>query len=183
MGLLDSLLGPILGAVGAGGPAAGPVPAAAGVLAGVTGGILGPVAGILDPVLGIVGGVAEIPGQLVETVTGTVSGITGAVLGGGAAGRAIDTTGFSRGNGFTATRTIVETMNIQTGQIVRTRSMPGTPFLMNSEVQAAKRVFKKSADLRKRIPRKTVRQSATEQLKEAALDAAIRASQSSGSKD
>lgn len=107
-----------------------------------------------------------------------LGGAAGALV--GAAAGVIDTTGFGRGSGGRATRTIVQTMDLQTGRIIRTKTLPGSPFLMNFEIVAAKRVFRKSADLRKRIPRRSVKESATTQLKDAAIDAAIRAANASG---
>lgn len=117
---------------------------------------------------GAIGGILSAPGELVQTLTG---GLLGGV---GAANGAVDATGFGGGNGRTATRTVVETMDLASGTIIRRRMLPGSPFLMNSDVKAAKRVFKKSADLAKRIPRKTIRQSPTQELKDAAIEAAIR---------
>jgi len=118
---------------------------------------------------GILGGLLQAPGDVVQGLTG---GLLGGVLGGGPG--PVDTTGFAGGNGKTATRTVVETMDLASGTIIRRKIMPGSPFLMNVDVKAAKKVFRQSAALAKRIPRKTVRQSATSQLKEAAIDSAIR---------
>jgi len=117
---------------------------------------------------GAIGGLIEAPGALVQTLTGGLLG------GNGLAGGAVDTTGFGGGNGRTATRTVVETMDLASGNITRRKVMPGSPFLMNADVKAAKKVFRQSAALAKRIPRRTVKESATTQLKNAAIDSAIR---------
>jgi len=177
-GILDSALGLALaplsiatGLVGAvattpaaGAPAGQPAAAAPSVGGGV-GQVLGEIIdiplGIVGTALDVTGAVAGIPGLAVQAALGPL-GVAGAPAGG-----PIDTTGFSRGNGRTANRTIVETMDLVTGQIIRRRMMPGTPHLMNSEIRAAKKVFKKSADLQKRIPRRTVKQSEVTQLKNA----------------
>lgn len=111
---------------------------------------------------------------LIESPLGLLDQITGGILGGVTGGGVVDSTGFGGGNGSVATRTVVETMDLKTGKIVRRKVMPGSPFLMNSEIKAAKKVFRQSAALSKRIPRKTVRESATTQLKNAAIEAAIR---------
>jgi len=84
-------------------------------------------------------------------------------------------TGFGGGNGKEATRTIVQTINLQTGRIVRFKILPGSPHLMNSEVSAAKRVFKISSKLHARMPRRTVKESKTKQLTDAAIAAATTA--------
>ncbi len=143
-----------------------------GAVLGLTG--LGTGASPLSPA-GLIGSVLDAPTDL-------LSGLTGGLLGGAAATAAasVDTTGFGGGNGSVATRTVVETMDLKTGAIVRRRVLPGSPFLMNSEIKAAKKVFRQSAALAKRIPRKTVKESATTQLKEAAIQAAIRNASSGG---
>lgn len=169
MGFLDSVLGPVLQPLAALDPT--------GIVAGITGTAQAPGGGTapgISPV-GLVSGVLGVPGN----VLGTAQDLLGGVLGGGAGG-AVDSTGFGGGNGKTATRTVVETMDLMTGAITRRKIMPGSPFLMNSDVKAAKRVFRQSANLQKRLPRKTVKASATSQLKDAAIDAAIRAANDSG---
>lgn len=81
--------------------------------------------------------------------------------------------GFSRGNGRTANRTLVQTLDLASGRIIRTRVLPGTPFLMNADVQAAKRVFKLSSKLHGKMPRRTVKESEVTKLKNAAVQQAI----------
>ncbi len=81
--------------------------------------------------------------------------------------------GFGGGNGSRATRTIIETLDLRSGQIVSRVIKSGSPHIMNSDVKACRKVLRQSAALQKRIPRKTVRESATTKLKEAAVTAAL----------
>jgi len=171
MGILDSILAPVLGIaapldptgiVGTVGAAVtGVQPTALGGPPSAIPAALAPVTAVTD----LVSGVLNIPGQIV-----------GAVAGGGAG--PVDLTGFGGGNGSRATRTVVETVDVRTGQIVSRKIMPGSPYLMNSEIKAAKKVWKQAANLQKRIPRKVRKQSQTEQLKDAAIQAAITETQS-----
>lgn len=81
---------------------------------------------------------------------------------------------WSGGNGQFATRTTVERLNVTTGEISIVSVRPGSPHLMNSDVQAAKKLFRQVAALNKRMPRKTTKQSKMSKLTEAAVDAATR---------
>jgi len=81
---------------------------------------------------------------------------------------------WSGGNGQFATRTRVERLNVLTGEVSVVSLRPGSPHLMNSEVNAAKKLFRQVAALNKRMPRKTVKQSKMAKLTEAAVDAATR---------
>jgi len=120
--------------------------------------------GVLDAALELVGGDILGTGQ----GPGGTAGIAGA-----ARGRPPDLTGFSRGNGRTANRTIVETLDLVSNQIVRRRILPGTPHMMNSDIRAAKKVFRQSAKLHARMPRRTVKESETKKLTNAAVQRAI----------
>jgi len=171
MGFLDSLfLNPVATIGGFGGALAGAEaaqqvaadPASAGGIAS-GGGILslaGSLAGV--DLTSIVAPVTSLVSQ-VPVIGPAVAGLVGGVLGGGT----VNTTGFSGGNGRFATRTVVQTMDTLTGKIVKSKTMPGSPYLMNSEVAGLRKVVKKSANLSKRIPRKTVKQSLSSQLTEA----------------
>jgi len=139
----------------------------------------GGVGGILNAPLEIatelVGGVLDVPGQVIGGALDTVTGITGGVLGGVAGGNgAVDMTGFGGGNGSVATRTIVETMDLRTGKIVRRKIMEGSPHLMNKDINAAKKVFRSVRKLDSRLPKKTRAVSKTKQLADAAIDRALR---------
>ncbi len=80
---------------------------------------------------------------------------------------------WSGGNGVFATRTLVERLEISTGLVSVVSLKPGSPHLMNSDIQAAKKVFRNVAALNKRLPRKTVKESETTKLKNAAVASAI----------
>ena len=174
MGLLDSWISTATGVIGAV-PIAGPIAApivgqALSVVSGVTGNGNGLplIGGEGESFLQTIGGIANIPGQVVQDV------LTGVVGGGGA----VDTTGFGGGNGRFATRTIVETMDTATGKIVKRKVMPGSPHIMNAEISAAKKVFRQARKLDARLPKKTRRESKAKQLTDAAMDRALRETQS-----
>jgi len=138
---------------------------------GVQLGTLGQLGQLLDPALTTIA--PAIPGASI--LTAGLDIITS--IAGGAAAKAtgvVKTTGFSGGNGRFKTRTTVETMDTMTGKIVRSKTMPGSPHLMNSEVSAAKRVFRRTRKLNARLPRRTVKESKMKQLTDAAIDGAIR---------
>lgn len=92
----------------------------------------------------------------------------------GGAACPVDTTGFGGGNGKESTRTIVETMDLRTGKIVRRKILAGSPHLMNKDIAAARKVFRATSKLHARMPRRTVRESKTKQLTDAAVDKALR---------
>jgi len=52
--------------------------------------------------------------------------------------------------------------------------MEGSPHIMNKDVAAAKKVFRQTRKLDARMPRKTVRESKTKQLADAAINKALR---------
>lgn len=70
-------------------------------------------------------------------------------------------------------QTLVQTLNAQ-NQVIRTQILPGSPFLMNKDIVAAKRVFRLSSKLSGKLPRKTVKESKITQLKDAAVDSALK---------
>jgi len=156
-----------------------------------SGGVLGDV---FDPVKDATGGLVDIEDlvrRLTDLPVDTLNSVFNAVPGLGSTdpgagpsaetfitlngdrGAAINLTGFSGGNGRTANRTIVETLDLAKQTIVARRFLPGTPYLMNSEITAAKKVFRQTAKLHGRMPRRTVRESETTKLKNAAVQAAI----------
>ena len=77
------------------------------------------------------------------------------------------------GNGRFAKQTIVQTIDLTTGQVVRQVTMNGAPWLMNSEVSGLGRVSRKVRKASRKIPTRTRRQSLGEELKEAAIEKAI----------
>jgi len=64
-------------------------------------------------------------------------------------------------------------MDLSTGKVIRQKEMPGSPFMMNSEVRAAKKVFRQSRNLNNKLPRRTVKESAATRLKNACIESAI----------
>jgi len=175
MGLLDGLFGnpfQSFGGLLAGAEVASQIaddPASAGAVS-TSGGLLSLVQSVtgldltaaIAPVTSLVSGIPVV-GPIVAPILGGILGTGGAV----------NTTGFSGGNGRFATRTIVETMDTTSGKIVKRKTLPGSPYLMNSEVAGLRKVVKKSNNLQKRIPRRTVKQSTTSKLTEAVQMKAI----------
>jgi len=84
-----------------------------------------------------------------------------------------DTTGFGGGNGKTATRTIVQTMDLDTGRIISQKFLEGSPKLMNKDVAAMKKVLRISADLRSKTPKQATKPSKMTELKNAIVNSAI----------
>lgn len=152
---------------------------------------LAPLKALAAPILGT-SATAAAPLGAAATVVGAASAlpVVGDVLGaalspvtdllGVTGGGPIDLTGWSGGNGQTVTRTTIETMDVNTGKIIRIKRHPGTPYLMNNDVAAAKKVIRRSGQLNKRLPRKTVRESPATQLSKAAIAAAIRQANKDG---
>jgi len=140
---------------------------------GVQVGTIEQLGGLIDPLITKIA--PAIPGGTILTAgLDIVSSILPSLTGAGAGTGVVKTTGFSGGNGRFKTRTTVETMDTMTGKIVRSKTMPGSPHLMNSEVSAAKRVFRRTRKLNARLPRRTVKESKMKQLTDAAVDATIR---------
>ncbi len=149
--------------------AAAPAPTGAGVPAGAAPADGG---GPLDVLADVIGTVVATPIGLIEGaagIIGGVAGIPGALLGiDGAAAQPV-----TGGNGKVHTRTIVQTVDNATGQVIKQKILMGSPHMMNSDIQAAKKVFRQSAKLAARMPRRTVKQSKSAQLTEAAQNKAL----------
>ena len=92
----------------------------------------------------------------------------------GAAAAAVMRGGLAGGNGVVARQTLVQTVDISTGAIVRSELLPGAPFLMNSEVRSLRRVAKKVGRAHAKLPRRTVQKSAMKELTDAAVAEALR---------
>lgn len=80
----------------------------------------------------------------------------------------------ARGNGFFVTETIVQTIELATGQIIRSKCLAGSPFLMNNEVNKLRTVARKLGKANARLPRKTRRASAQRELVDAVTQNALR---------
>jgi len=115
------------------------------------------------------GPLAAVPA--VQAATAAVASGAGRVLGVGPE-RAPGAVG-TGGNGVTHRRTVVQTIDNATGTIVREDIRRGAPFLMNDEIQIAKRVFKTVSKVAARLPRKTVKESSTTALKNQLIDASL----------
>jgi len=77
------------------------------------------------------------------------------------------------GNGQFSKQTIVETINLDTGLVVKRIILDGAPFLMNKEVASLARVTRKLGKASRKIPRRTVKQSLGAQLTEKVLSQTI----------
>jgi len=82
--------------------------------------------------------------------------------------------GIAGGNGVVARQTIVQTVDLASGAVVRSEVLPGAPFLMNSEVRSLRRVAKKVGRAHAKLPRRTVQKSAMKELTDAAVAEALR---------
>jgi len=79
------------------------------------------------------------------------------------------------GNGQVSVMTIVQTIDNATGAVIRTKTLRGSPFLMNNDIAVAKRVFRTVGKLSGRLPKKIVKQSEASKLKDEIQDAAFHA--------
>jgi len=115
------------------------------------------------------------------------AGVAGGALGAGTGGRMTSLPfvpfpapavpmrgGIAGGNGVVARQTVVQTVDIATGVVVRAEILPGAPFLMNSEVRSLRRVAKKVGRAHAKLPRRTVQKSAMKELTDAAVAEALR---------
>jgi len=78
------------------------------------------------------------------------------------------------GNGATHRVTIVQSIDNNTGAVLREEVMPGSPFLMNKDFETAKRVFKMISAANTKLPRKVVKQSEITVLKNEVVKDALR---------
>jgi len=77
------------------------------------------------------------------------------------------------GNGSRFRTTFVMTRDTDTGRVLRVETLKGAPFLMNNDVRKLSTISRKVSKANSKIPRKTVRESATTQLKNAAVQSAL----------
>jgi len=82
-------------------------------------------------------------------------------------------TGLGGGNGVTHLRTVVQSIDNATGAIVRESIQEGSPFLMNKDMQIARKVFKMIGMANKRLPKKMVRVSAATMLKDQLVESSL----------
>lgn len=77
------------------------------------------------------------------------------------------------GNGLTFTRTIVQSVNKETGVVVREEVLRGSPHLMNRDLAVAKRVFRLAGKLHRRMPKRAVRMSRQKMLTQQVVENAL----------
>jgi len=82
--------------------------------------------------------------------------------------------GSGRGNGQFARQTIVQTVDLATGEVTRQLVFDGAPFLMNSDVRKLRSISRKVSKAHSKLPRRVVRESAAKQLVDAATQKALR---------
>jgi len=109
---------------------------------------------------------------------GAALGATAATLAAG--GGVIDTSGtvvmgggIGRGNGQFVKQTIVQTLLVATGEVVRQEVFAGAPFMMNKDVSRAKMIERKSRSLARKFGSKTRKESKSKQLTDAVTDRAL----------
>lgn len=93
----------------------------------------------------------------------------GALAGGGDIGG----DGGVGGNGRTFRRTIIQTIDSDSGEVLKQRVRRGSPFLMRTDVIVAKRVFRMATKLHGKLPRRTVRQSRVKALTDRVVESAL----------
>lgn len=77
--------------------------------------------------------------------------------------------GIKGGNGATATRTLIQTVDLLTGLITNLDIRPGSPFLMNNDVRKIRGLSKKLLRAAGKVPRRTVRTTPQKQLTNAVI--------------
>ena len=180
-----------------------PITAVTGSLGGVTSSPLGGLGGATgDSPLGMLGGsgAAGAPGEDATSASGEgipnqqvgqglIPGISNLVgsLGGVVSGvpvvgpiaNSLMEAIFGRGNTMPnmpvgKARYVTVVLGVYDNGFIREERFPGKPYLMNKDIVAAKKVFKQSSKLQKRMPRKTVKESSVTKLKNAAVDESLR---------
>lgn len=107
--------------------------------------------------------------------TGAGVGISALAAGAGqdADGRVVVEGAAGRGNGQFVKQTLVQTIDVETGAIVRTVVRSGAPFLMNREVRQLRTVARKLGRAHAKLPRVTRAPSLAKQLQDKALRNAL----------
>jgi len=180
MGTLDKILAG-LGAAAVGFLTGGPVGAVAGALGGISAEdeaqkqIAGPMK--LSPT-SLTGASKQL---LAETQPGTISKVLSTLalgplpLGLLAAQESAERAAGVPGGAVSGKNRIITTVSTinPAGQVVKQKNLEGSPFLMNKDLVTAKRVFRTIAKASGRMPRKTVKEGAVTQLKNAVVDKAL----------
>jgi len=77
--------------------------------------------------------------------------------------------GITGGNGATATRTLIQTVDLATGLITALDIRPGSPFLMNNDVRKIRGLSKKLLKAAGKVPRRTAKTTPQKQLTNAVI--------------
>jgi len=77
--------------------------------------------------------------------------------------------GISGGNGATATRTLIQTVDLATGLITALDIRTGSPFLMNNDVRKIRGLSKKLLRAAGKVPRRTAKTTPQKQLTNAVI--------------
>jgi len=121
-------------------------------------------------------GVGAITGQpAISTAAGIVAGAGTSALLASPAAAARRGGGVGGGNGVTHLRTVVQSIDNATGNVIREDIREGSPFLMNKDMQTARRVFKMIGMASKRLPKKMVRVSEATMLKDQLVTSSLQA--------
>jgi len=86
------------------------------------------------------------------------------------------------GNGQFVRQTLVNTIDLQSGQIVRQEVLKGAPFLMNNDIRKLRGIAKKVSKANSRIPRRTTKQSVSAALTEATVQQALQLVRTGGAR-
>lgn len=166
MGFFSSLISGIGKVVGVVGRAVGILPAAAAAVAAPVARVAAPIVRAAPRALvtaariaapAAVAGAAFAVGERILAPSGLAAG-GGAITG---------------GNGRTMRVTRVATIDLATGEVIRTEDFKGAPFLMRNDVLIAKRVFRMASKLHGRMPARTRKQSLASTLKDKIMTKAI----------
>jgi len=121
-------------------------------------------------------GVGAITGQpAISTAAGIVAAQGTRALVGIGSPAAVSGTPGAGGNGVTHLRTVVQSIDNATGAVVRESIQEGSPFLMNKDMQIARKVFKMIGMANKRLPKKMVRVSEATMLKDQLVTSSLQA--------
>lgn len=82
--------------------------------------------------------------------------------------------GGGRGNGLVARQTVVQTIDLVSGLLIRQVVFDGAPFLMNSDVRKLRSISRKVSKAHSKLPRRVVKESRMKALTDAVVDDAMR---------
>ncbi len=171
MGFWSDTVGPLLSGVGKFIP--GPI----GVVANLAGGLISSdetttKTNLQSAATAITGGTPKkLAGPAVAQVLRTTVAPTAVALA-GAAAMDMPETVVTIGGMKNVVTTIIQTRD-PSGRVIKTETRKGRPFLMKQDLVIAKRVFKTVRKAGEKLPKKTVRPSRSQMLKEQIVDVAM----------